>query len=80
MVEWPLIGLFAIWIWNRFRTHGTVIKGLGGRWRAHVADYGKTQEAPRGAAPPAADPDLEAWRGHVDDLHRREPPGVPPAG
>ena len=92
MVEWPLIGLFAIWIWNRYRKHGTVIRGLGERLRAHAATYGAadpTEERPEQVEstapvqpPPAAptDPDLAAWRGYVDDLHRREPPGAPPAG
>jgi hypothetical protein len=37
MVEWPLIGLFTIWIWHRYRTEGSVTKGLAARWRDRVA-------------------------------------------
>ena len=96
MVEWPLIGVFAIWIWNRYRKHGTVIAGLGERLRAHAATYGASdrtnaqadqfadsgpaESADTPAPEPTVDPDLDAWRGYVDDLHRREPPGTPPAG
>ena len=85
MFEWPLIGLFALWIWNRYRTHGSVTRGLADRWRAHVAQYGVNldEEDPGTdpASPPALaplDPDLQAWQGYVEDLHRRDPPGQPP--
>ncbi len=84
MVEWPLIGLFALWIWNRYRKHGTVIKGLSERLRAHAATYGTADPADtqpqQNDTPTPVDPDLDAWRGYVDDLHRREPPGAPPSG
>ena len=29
MVEWPLIGLFAIFVWNRYRKHGSFSNWLG---------------------------------------------------
>jgi hypothetical protein len=89
MFEWPLIGLFAIWIWHRYRTRGSVTKGLADRWRAHVAQYGAELDAeqdqpradePEPVDPPPADPGLDAWRDYVDDLHRRDPPGGPPPG
>lgn len=84
-VEWPLIGLFAIWIWNHYRTHGSLTRGLADRWRAHVAQFsaGDAPEAQPAPLPPAAgedDAELGAWRDYLDDLHRREPPGSPPAG
>ncbi|MDQ5973617.1 MAG: hypothetical protein QG661_826 [Actinomycetota bacterium] len=85
MVEWPIIGLFAVWIWNRYRRHGSLTRGLADRWKAHVAQYSvddRTDDPPA-APPPTASPDdaeLDAWRDYVDELHRREPPGAPPAG
>ena len=40
MFEWPLIGLFTIWIWHRYRTEGSVTKGLVERWRERVSRLG----------------------------------------
>lgn len=85
MFEWPLIGLFTIWIWHRYRTEGSVTKGLVAKWRERVgrvtaeADAAAASAASRGepdATP--SDPQLEAWTSYVDDLRRREPPGPPP--
>ena len=77
--EWPLIGAFAIWMWWRFRTEGNPVRGATRRWRDRVAQYeaeATAQEAEVGApSEREQDPDLDAWRTYVDDLHRREPPG-----
>jgi hypothetical protein len=109
MFEWPLIGLFTLWIWHRYRTEGSVTKGLVARWRERIALLGAEADdetsidgpstppvvstsvpMPRSATPPdtsepdaslpaeASDPELQAWRDHVADLQRREPPGEPP--
>ena len=88
MFEWPLIGLFAIWIWNRYRRHGSLTRGLAERWRSHVAQYGDADPDPEHDAahdPPSdatpaqsADPQLGAWRAYVADLQRRDPPGAAP--
>jgi hypothetical protein len=117
MVEWPLIGLFTIWIWHRYRTEGSVTKGLAARWRDRVARLsaesdaatptptptptpgqsadqtgadqtgakppapagGSAEPAAHSTAPPADDPELDAWTAYVTDLRRREPPGSPPS-
>lgn len=78
--EWPMIGLFCLWIWYRYRKEGNVTKGLAARWRARVDRI--TAEAKAQPSPPAAlkpvDPDLDAWQSYLGDLHRREPPGKSP--
>ena len=92
MFEWPMIGLFAIWIWYRYRKEGSVTRGLADRWRERVAQLGAEADAAEAAgaeaeaateaatrAPePVDDPELRKWQEYVDDLHRREPPGQPP--
>lgn len=81
MFEWPMIGLFAVWIWYRYRTEGSVTRGLAERWRERVERLGAEADAAERAAEPVIasdDPELTAWRDYVDDLHRREPPGEPP--
>ena len=89
MVEWPLIGLFTIWIWHRYRTEGSVTKGLIDRWRERVTRLGAEADGgAEGAAvakapavqeeqPATDDPELDAWTSYVEDLRRREPPGSP---
>ena len=78
MVEWPMIGLFCIWIWNRYRKQGSVTRGLADQWRSRVERI--SAEAAADAPTPAVDDQgLEAWESYVDALHRRQPPGRPPA-
>ena len=85
MFEWPMIGLFTVWIWNRYRREGNVTRGLADRWRERVeritaeADAAEGEaRAAKGEAIGTADPELAAWESYVDDLQRREPPGAPP--
>ncbi len=77
MVEWPLIAVVSIWIWHRYRTEGSVTKGLVERWKARVAEYSAagSDESVAEAAPP--DTQLQAWEDYVQDLNRRQPPGGP---
>ncbi|MDA3021327.1 MAG: hypothetical protein O2943_01425 [Actinomycetota bacterium] len=30
-VEWPMIGLFCVWIWYRYRKEGSITKGFAAR-------------------------------------------------
>jgi hypothetical protein len=57
MVEWPLIGLFTIWIWHRYRTEGSVTKGLAARWRDRVARL--SAESDEVTQKPDQEPDQE---------------------
>jgi hypothetical protein len=45
-----------------------------------MAIAGRADSAEAADAPtPVDDQGLEAWESYVDDLHRRQPPGRPPA-
>lgn len=60
MFEWPLIGLFTIWIWHRYRTEGSVTKGFVNRWRDRVASLSAesaNESDPDEADPAGSDPD-----------------------
>jgi len=81
MVEWPLIGVVAVWIWHRYRTEGSVAAGLVERWKTRLADYAAAAGAESDETPEpthARDPELEAWQSYVADVERRQPPGGPP--
>ncbi len=56
MFEWPMIGLFAIWIWHRYRKEGSVTRGLADRWRERVAQLGAEADAAEQAAPGQVEP------------------------
>lgn len=73
--EWPLIALFAIWMWWRFRTEGNPASSAARRWRERVAQYESEAQV---AAQAEHDPQLRAWLDHVDELHRHDPPGTEP--
>lgn len=78
MFEWPLIALFTIWIWNRYRTQGSIFKAMQDRWRQRIDDLAAEQSAAeqvaKQSADAAEDPDLRAWRDYVARLDDgREP-------
>jgi len=78
MFEWPVFGLFAIWVWHRYRTEGNVARSMVQRWRDRVEEYEAEAPPPEPAASPIPDdPELLAWQEYADDLKRREPPGGP---
>lgn len=72
--QWPLFGIFAIWMWVRYRREGRAgegdrtgarrnpFAGIVEQWKDRVAD------AERAADAQDDDPDLIAWRRHVADL------------
>lgn len=66
-VEWPMIGLFSIWMWYRFRTEGNPVKGMARRWQQRVERY----EAESRAG--AEDPELAAWREYQRGLQAPGP-------
>lgn len=87
-IQWPIIGIFAVIVWNRYRKHGSLTKSFTKYWRDRAERF--TLEAERleadrfPIAPKRADsnPDLnaqkEAWEEYLADLHRVDPPGGPP--
>lgn len=80
MIEWPLIGIFAIFVWNRYRKHGSFSNWLGKYYRERAARFEAEAEAKERAEVAALqeDPDAKAWHAYVDELHREDPPGGPP--
>lgn len=72
--QWPIIGLFAVVVWNRYRKHGNLTRWFTDRYRARVAAYRAEAEAAEVAHPAEEprDPDAEAWAAYQDDLRRRE--------
>ena len=72
--QWPIIGLFAIVVWNRYRKHGNLTRWFTDRYRARIAAYRAEAEHAEQvtAAEAAPDPDAEAWAAYQQDLRRRE--------
>lgn len=67
--QWPIIGLFAIVVWNRYRKHGNLTRWFTDRYRSRVETFRAEAEA---AEAPPVDPDAEAWAAYQEDLRRRE--------
>lgn len=73
--QWPIIGLFAIVIWNRYRKHGSITRWFTDRYRNRIAVFAAEAEAAEAAKEPEpVDPDEQAWAEYVADLRRRDEP------
>lgn len=72
--QWPIIGLFAIVIWNRYRKHGNLTRWFTDRYRSRVEAFRAEAEAAE-TAEAVPDPDAEAWEAYVAELRRREGSG-----
>lgn len=72
--QWPIIGLFAIVVWNRYRVHGNLTRWFTDRYRKRVDAYRAEAESAEQAAQAEAvqDPDAQAWAAYQEDLRRRE--------
>lgn len=75
--QWPIIGLFAIVVWNRYRKHGNLTRWFTDRYRSRVEAFSAEAEAAEAAEQPLPlevprDPDAEAWAAYQEDLRRRE--------
>jgi hypothetical protein len=72
--QWPIIGLFAIVVWNRYRKHGNLTRWFTDRYRARVDTFRAEAEAAEAqrVAEEMADPDAQAWQRYVEDLRRPE--------
>lgn len=75
--QWPIIGLFAIVIWNRYRKHGNITKWFTDHY-AHKIEAARQRAEEEEAARVAieeAHPDAQAWRAYVADLRQQEEKG-----
>jgi len=72
--QWPIIGLFAIVIWNRYRKHGNLTRWFTDRYRARIAAMAAEADEPGSVErePEPVDPDEQAWQEYVADLRRRD--------
>jgi hypothetical protein len=73
--QWPLIGVFAIVVWNRYRKHGNLTRWFTDRYRDRIRQFQREDETRMGES---NDPDEIAWREHLKELRRHDPPGRPP--
>ncbi len=80
MIQWPIIGIFAIVVWNRYRKHGSFSNWIGRYYRERAAKFEAEAEAKERAevAVLDEDPETQAWKEYVTQLHREDPPGGPP--
>lgn len=78
--QWPIIGLFAIVIWNRYRKHGNVTKWFTDHYakKIEVARARAEAEEAERVAQEEATPEAQAWRSYVEGLQNQDPPGPPP--
>ena len=79
--QWPIIGAFAIVIWNRYRKHGNLTKWFTDRYRKRIETYraeAEAAEAAEAVEPAPVDPDEVAWRAYVEDLQRQDRAHEPP--
>jgi hypothetical protein len=72
--QWPIIGLFAIVVWNRYRKHGNLTRWFTDRYRSRIDAYRAEAEAHEQAKreQELADPDAQAWQDYMADVRRRE--------
>lgn len=72
--QWPLIGVFAIVVWNRYRKHGNLTKWFTDRYRDRIRQFQREDAEIRSEV---TDPHEIAWREHLQELRRSDPPGGP---
>lgn len=84
--QWPLIGVFGIIVWNRYRKHGNLTKGFTRYFHERAARFTAEAEAEERAEAERLQrerelretPEAQAWDQYVRELHRKDPPGGPP--
>ena len=74
-IQWPIIGVFAVIVWNRYRKHGNLTKSIANRWRQRIERLNREAEQREQVT---LDDDRLAWEAHVAELQRLDPPGRPP--
>jgi hypothetical protein len=63
MFQWPIIGVFAIVVWNRYRKHGNLTKWFSRHYGNRIERFRIEAEAKERAEREAweRDPDAQAW-------------------
>ena len=73
--QWPLIGVFAVVVWNHYRKHGNLTKWFTDRYKKRIERYQKEDDM---TVQELTDPDAIAWQEHLRELRLNDPPGRPP--
>ena len=76
--QWPIIGIFAVVVWNRYRKHGSLTKSISKYFRDRAKRFEAMEEAPSQSEVVPSDPDEVAWKEHVRKMQQENPPGGPP--
>jgi hypothetical protein len=87
-IQWPIIGIFAVVVWNRYRKHGSLTKSFTKYWRERAERFtleAEKQEAEQRSSAvlrevpnPETAAQKKAWDEYLADLQRADPPGGPP--
>ncbi len=72
MFQWPIIGVFAIIVWNRYRKHGNLTKWFTRHYQERAARFTAEAEAREQAerAKWEQDPDAQAWQAYQRQLRQ----------
>ena len=76
--QWPIIGIFAVVVWNRYRKHGSLTKSISKYFRDRAKRFEAMEEDAVKSDVIASDPDEIAWKEYVRKMHQENPPGGPP--
>jgi hypothetical protein len=76
--QWPIIGIFAVVVWNRYRKHGSLTKSISKYFRERAKKFEAMEEDPVAPERTPSDPDEVAWKDYVRRMQQENPPGGPP--
>ncbi len=76
--QWPIIGIFAIVVWNRYRKHGSLTKSISKYFRERAKRFESMEAEPVTTKSVVVDPDELLWKEYVAKMQQENPPGGPP--
>lgn len=76
--QWPVIGIFAVVVWNRYRKHGSLTKSISKYFRDRAKKFEAMEVDPVAPELVVVDPDEVAWKEYVRNMQQENPPGGPP--
>jgi len=76
--QWPIIGIFAVVVWNRYRKHGSLTTSISKYFRDRAKRFEAMEQDPAAPELQVKDPDEVAWKEYVMKMQQENPPGGPP--
>jgi hypothetical protein len=76
--QWPIIGIFAVVVWNRYRKHGSLTKSISKYFRDRAKKFEAMEVDSVAPEPIVNDPQEVAWKDYVRKMQLENPPGGPP--